>query len=76
LIRELEVAPLDRALAQLRNARTDQERRAALEALALALDTELDPELAEPARALAWSEPGPSESAAEELARVAKEAAR
>ena len=38
LLREREVSPLDRALALLRAARTDEERRAALEALALALD--------------------------------------
>lgn len=70
------ISPLERALELLRGARTDDERRAALEALALALDAERDPKLAEPARALAWSEPRPSETAAEELAALAKEAAR
>lgn len=76
LVREREVTPLDRALELLRGARTDEERRAALEALALALDTELDLELAEPARALAWSQPRPSETAAEELAELARGTAR
>ena len=72
LVRDREIAALDRALELLRRARTDEERRAALEALALALDTELDPQLAEPARALAWSESRPSETAAEKLADLAK----
>jgi hypothetical protein len=72
LLREREVSPLDRALAQLRSARTDEERRAALEALAVALDTKVEPELAEPARELAWSAPKPSESAAEEIANLAE----
>jgi len=72
LFREPEIAPLDRALALLRDARSDEERRAALEALALALDTELDVELAEPARALAWSQPAPTDSKVEELATLAK----
>lgn len=72
LVRGREVAPLERALELLRRARTDEERRAALEALALALDTELDPELAEPARALAWSQSRPSEIAAAELAELAR----
>lgn len=76
LVRERHVTPLDRALELLRSARTDEERRAALEALALALDTERDPELAEPARALAWSQSRPSETAAEELAELAKGTAR
>lgn len=67
-----ETSLLDRALALLRGARTDEERRAALEALALALERERDQELAEPARALAWSERRPSESQAEELAELAK----
>ena len=71
-LQERPVAPLDRALELLRNARTDEERRAALEALALALETELEPDLAEPARALAWSQGRPSESAAAELASLAK----
>jgi hypothetical protein len=66
------VAALDRALELLRTARTDEERRAALEALALALDAELDPGLAEPARALAWSQGRPTESAAEKLASLAE----
>jgi hypothetical protein len=76
LFREPAVSPLDRALSLLRDARTDEERRAALEALALALDTELDPELAEPARALAWSQSAPSDSKVEELATLAKGASR
>lgn len=67
-----EVSLLDRALALVRSARTDEERRAALEALALALEGERDQELAEPARALAWSERRPSETQAEELAELAK----
>ena len=46
LVRARVVSPLDRALELLRNARTDEERRAALEALALALD----PDLADTAR--------------------------
>ena len=71
-LQEKPVAALDRALELLRNARTDEERRAALEALALALDAELDPRLAEPARALAWSPLQPSKSAAEELASLAE----
>jgi hypothetical protein len=72
LVRTRVEPPLDRALALLRSARSDEERRAALEALALALD----PELADPARALAWSERIPSEADAEELATLAKEGAR
>jgi hypothetical protein len=72
LVRARVVPPLDRALQLLRNARTDEERRAALEALALALE----PELADPARALAWSEPTPSEADAQELAALAKDGAR
>ncbi len=72
LLRERPVAALDRALGLLRNARTDEERREALEALALALDAELEPKLAEPARALAWSPARPSESAAAELASLAE----
>lgn len=72
LVRDREIAPLERALDLLRRARTDEERRAALEALALALDTELDPELAQPARALAWSQSRPSETAAEKLAELAR----
>jgi hypothetical protein len=71
-LQERPVPALDRALELLRNARTDEERRAALEALALALDAELDPELAQPARALAWSQGQPSQSAAEELASAAE----
>lgn len=69
LVRALDVPPLERALRLLRDSRSDEERRAALEALALALE----PDLAEPARALAWSEGRPSESAAEELATRAEE---
>ena len=76
LVRDREIAPLDRALDLLRSARTDEERRAALEGLALALDTELDPELSQPARALAWSQSRPSETAAEELAELARGTAR
>jgi hypothetical protein len=72
LLREREVPALERALQLLRAARTDEERRAALEALALALETELEPELAEPARQLAWSQGQPSESAAAELAALAE----
>lgn len=76
LVRDREIAPLDCALDLLRSARTDEERRAALEALALALDTDFDPELAQPARALAWSQSRPSETAAEELAELARGTAR
>jgi hypothetical protein len=72
LVRERVVPPLDRALELLRQARTDEERRAALEALALALD----PDLADPARALAWSERTPSEEDAQELAALAKDGVR
>jgi hypothetical protein len=71
-VRERVVPPLDRALELLRQARTDEERRAALEALALALD----PDLADPARALAWSERTPSEEDAQELAALAKDGVR
>ncbi len=70
--KERPVAALDRALELLRNARNDEERREALEALALALEAELDAGLAEPARALAWSPVRPSESAAAELASLAE----
>ena len=75
-IRERDVSALDRALELLRRAGTDEERRAALEALALALDTAVDPGLARPARALAWSEPRPSVSAAQELAELARGSGR
>ncbi len=71
LLRTREVSPLDRAVALLRAARTDEERRAALEALALALDTDVEG-LAEPARQLAWSASSPTASAAAELASLAK----
>lgn len=72
LFRAPEVPALERALELLRNARTDEERRAALEALALALDTEVDAELAQPARALAWSPATPSAEEAAELASIAE----
>jgi hypothetical protein len=71
LLREREVSPLDRAVALLKAARTDDERRAALEALALALDG--DEPLAQPARQLAWSQSSPSADAAAELVTLAKE---
>jgi hypothetical protein len=71
LLRERVVSPLDRAFALLRAARTDEERRAALEALALALDGEVET-LAQPARQLAWSESSPSADDAAELAALAK----
>lgn len=76
LVREREISALDRALELLRRAGTDDERRAALEALALALDTDLGPGLAQPARALAWSSSRPSQTAAEELAELARGSAR
>jgi hypothetical protein len=72
LLRERPVGALDRALEMLRNASNDEERREALEALALALETELDDGLAEPARALAWSPGRPSKTAADELASLAE----
>jgi hypothetical protein len=72
LLQERPLPALDRALELLRNARTDEERRAALEALALALEAELDAGLVEPARALAWSPARPSESAAAKLASLAE----
>ena len=72
VLRQRPVAALDRALGLLRNARSDEERRQALEALALALEAELDGGLAAPARALAWSPVRPSESAVEELASLAE----
>ncbi len=71
LLRERVVSPLDRAFALLRAARTDEERRAALEALALALDSDVD-HLAQPARQLAWSQSSPSADDAAELAALAK----
>ena len=78
LFRAPAVVPLERALALLRNARTAEQRRAALEALALVLDAEIDPDtanaagLAQPARALAWSPAAPSEAEAAELATLAE----
>jgi hypothetical protein len=72
LLREREVSALERALALLRAARTDEERRAALEALALALED--DSTLARPARRLAWSRPSPTAADAADLAALAKEA--
>lgn len=72
LLREREISPLERAFALLRSARTGEERRAALEALALALDG--DGGLAQPARQLAWSQTSPSADDAEALAALAKEA--
>jgi hypothetical protein len=71
LLRERVVSPLDRAFALLRAARTDEERRAALEALALALDGEVET-LAQPARQLAWSQSSPSADDAAALAALAK----
>jgi hypothetical protein len=73
LLRERPVPQLERALELLRNARTPGERRAALEAVAVALESERDPALAEPARELAWSEGSPSETEAAELAALAQE---
>lgn len=71
LLREREVSPLDRAFALLRAARTDEERREALEALALALDADGGP--AQPARELAWSQSSPSADDAAAVAALAKE---
>lgn len=73
LLRERHVPALERALELLRIARTPEERRAALEAVAVALEVERDGTLAEPLRALAWSERLPSEDAAAELAALAEE---
>lgn len=70
LLRAPVVSPLERALELLRRARTPEERRRALEALALALEDER--ELAEPARELAWSERQPSQAAVDELASLAE----
>jgi hypothetical protein len=67
------VPALERALQLLRSAPSDEERRAALEALALALETELEPKLAKPVRQLAWSQGRPTESAAAELAALAED---
>jgi hypothetical protein len=72
LLREREVSPLDRAFALLRAARTDEERREALEALALALDAEGGP--AQPARELARSQSSPTADDAAAVAALAKEA--
>lgn len=72
LFRAPEVSALDRALEQLRAARSEEERRAALEAVALALDADVHVELAEPARALAWSPATPSAAEAAELASLAE----
>jgi hypothetical protein len=74
LLREHSVPQLERALELLRSAGTPGERRAALEAVAVALERERDSTLAEPARALAWSEGSPSETEAAELAALAQEA--
>lgn len=77
LFRAPETDPLERALELLRLARDEQERRRALEALALALEQERGAELSQPARALAWSPPAPREEDAAELASLARrEAAR
>jgi len=72
LFRAADVPALERALELLRNARTEEERRAALEALALALDTDVDTGLAQPARELAWSPATPSAEKAAELASIAE----
>jgi hypothetical protein len=72
LLQERHVPALERALQLLRSARTPEERRAALEAVAVALEGERDGTLAEPVRALAWSERLPSEDAAAELAALAE----
>jgi hypothetical protein len=64
-----EVPPLERALAMLARARTPEERRAALEAVAV----ELHPALAATARELAWSEQAPSEPAARQLSDRVRE---
>jgi hypothetical protein len=72
LFREAEVPALQRALELLRTARTEEERRAALEALALALEEEREDGLSEPARALAWSPAAPGEEDAAELASLAQ----
>ncbi|MDX6398755.1 MAG: hypothetical protein QOJ43_2163 [Gaiellaceae bacterium] len=73
LLSAREVPALERALQLLRSAQSDEERRAALEALALALETELEPKLAKPVRQLAWSQGRPTESAAAELAALAED---
>ena len=72
---ERELAPLDRALLLVERARDRgdaEEQRAALEALASALDAEGETARAREARALAWSATGPSADRISELVEAVR----
>jgi hypothetical protein len=73
-----ELSPLEQALALVAWARErpEQERREALEALAVELETSGTPELEAATRRLAWSARAPSKEAMDELVETVKEEAR
>jgi hypothetical protein len=73
---ELNLPPVERALAVLRWTRNGEDRRRALELLAEALDDEGSRELARGARKLAWSDEPPTREQSEELASRIEEARR
>lgn len=73
---ELDLPPVERALAILRWTRDGEDRRRALELVAEALDDENRGDLARSARKLAWSDAAPTRDEAEDLARSVEEARR
>ncbi len=75
-VEEPELPPLERALRLVEWARESEngdERREALEVLAVELETAQKPELAVSARALAWSSAAPSPESAESLVTSVRE---
>lgn len=73
---ELDLPPVERALAILRWTRGGEDRRRALELVAEALDDEGRGDLARAARKLAWSDAAPTREEAAELTRSVQEARR
>lgn len=73
---ELDLPPVERALAILRWTRDGIDRRRALELVAEALDAESRRDLSRRARKLAWSDAAPTREEADELARDVEEARR
>jgi hypothetical protein len=73
---ELDLPPVERALAILRWTQDGEDRRRALELVAEALDDERRRELARAARKLAWSDDAPTREDAAELTRNIEEARR
>ena len=73
---ELDLPPVERAIAMVRWTRDGEDRRRALELLAEALDDEARGDFARAARKLAWSDEPPAAAEAEELMRRVEEARR